>query len=152
MGIFLLLLTGAGPLLAWRKTSIDSLKRNFLWPTVLAAATAIVLIVGGMKPWADPAYFYSLMAISLSMFVVGTVTGEFWRGGRVIARQTGVNIAQGMVVITRRVCLPSDAPFRNSSTSLQLLKAWSRISWPSSPGQFQCGKMCSTGFVVHHDW
>jgi cytochrome c-type biogenesis protein CcmF len=36
------------------------------------------------------------------MFVVATVAGEFWRGGRVIARQTGVNIAQGMVVITRR--------------------------------------------------
>ena len=28
--------------------------------------------------------------------------GEFWRGGRVIARQTGVNILEGMVTITRR--------------------------------------------------
>ncbi len=36
------------------------------------------------------------------MFVIATVSGEFWRGGRVIARQTGVNILQGMVVITRR--------------------------------------------------
>jgi cytochrome c-type biogenesis protein CcmF len=36
------------------------------------------------------------------MFVVATVAGEFWRGGRVIARQTGVNLLQGMVVITRR--------------------------------------------------
>jgi cytochrome c-type biogenesis protein CcmF len=34
--------------------------------------------------------------------VTATVFGEFWRGGRVIARQTGVNILQGMVVITRR--------------------------------------------------
>jgi cytochrome c-type biogenesis protein CcmF len=77
-------------------------KRNFVWPTAIALLTAIVLLIGGMRPWEDSAYFYSLVAISLAMFVVATVTGEFWRGGRVIARQTGVNIFQGMVVITRR--------------------------------------------------
>jgi cytochrome c-type biogenesis protein CcmF len=102
IGIFLVLLTGVGPLLAWRKTSLDSLKRNFIWPAILAVLTAVVLLAGGMKPWEDAAYFYSLMAISLSVFVVGTIAGEFWRGGRVIARQTGVNILKGMVVITRR--------------------------------------------------
>ena len=102
IGIFLVLLTGVGPLLAWRKTSLDSLKRNFVWPTVLAVLTVVVLIAGGMRPWEDAAYFYSLMAIALSVFVIGTIAGEFWRGGRVIARQTGVNIGKGMYVITRR--------------------------------------------------
>jgi cytochrome c-type biogenesis protein CcmF len=91
-----------GPLLAWRKTSVDRVKRNFVWPTAFAVLTVVVLIAGGMRPWEDAAYFYSLMAIALSMFVVATVSGEFWRGGRVIARQNGVNIFQGMVVITRR--------------------------------------------------
>jgi cytochrome c-type biogenesis protein CcmF len=102
IGIFLVLLTGVGPLLAWRQTSFDRVKRNFVWPTALAVLTAVVLIAGGMRPWQDAAYFYSLMAISLSVMVMATVFGEFWRGGRVIARQTGVNIFQGMVVITRR--------------------------------------------------
>ena len=102
IGIFLVLLTGVGPLLAWRQTSFDRVKRNFVWPTALAAITVIVLITGGMRPWQDSAYFYSLMAIALSVMVIATVVGEFWRGGRVIARQTGVSIAQGMVVITRR--------------------------------------------------
>jgi cytochrome c-type biogenesis protein CcmF len=102
IGIFLVLLTGIGPLLAWRQTSFDRVKRNFVWPTALAVLTAIVLIAGGMKPWEDSAYFYSLVAISLSVLVTATVFGEFWRGGRVIARQTGVNILEGMVVITRR--------------------------------------------------
>src|SRR5262249_49982589 len=32
VALLLLLLTAVGPLLAWRKTSIESLKRNFLWP------------------------------------------------------------------------------------------------------------------------
>jgi len=102
IGIFLVLLTGVGPLLAWRQTSFDRVKRNFVWPTALALLTVVVLIAGGMRPWQDSSYFYSLVAIALSVLVVATVVGEFWRGGRVIARQTGVSIAQGMVVITRR--------------------------------------------------
>src|SRR5712675_734643 len=32
IALLLLLLTALGPLLAWRMTSVDSLKRNFLWP------------------------------------------------------------------------------------------------------------------------
>ena len=35
MGLLLLFLTGAGPLLAWRKTSFQSLKRNFTVPLPL---------------------------------------------------------------------------------------------------------------------
>jgi cytochrome c-type biogenesis protein CcmF len=102
IGIFLVLLTGVGPLLAWRQTSFDRVKRNFVWPTALAVVTVIVLIAGGMRPWQDSAYFYSLVAIALSVLVLATVFGEFWRGGRVIARQTDVSIPQGMWVITRR--------------------------------------------------
>ena len=43
IGIFLVLLTGIGPLLAWRQTSFDRVKRNFVWPTALAVLTAIVV-------------------------------------------------------------------------------------------------------------
>src|ERR1019366_1424537 len=50
IALFLIFLTAVGPLLAWRKTSLDSLKRNFLWPAVLAVLTAIVLMIGGMRP------------------------------------------------------------------------------------------------------
>jgi len=102
IGLFLVFLTGVGPLLAWRQTSLDSLRRNFLWPTVLGLATAVALIASGLRPWQDSAYFYSLMAISLSVFVFATIVGEFWRGGRVIARQQHINIFSGMVQITRR--------------------------------------------------
>ena len=38
IGLFLVFLTGVGPLLAWRQTSWDSLRRNFLWPTIVAVA------------------------------------------------------------------------------------------------------------------
>jgi cytochrome c-type biogenesis protein CcmF len=64
--------------------------------------TAVALIAGGMRPWKDSAYFYSLMAVSLAALVTATIVGEFWRGGRVIARQQHTNILAGMVQITRR--------------------------------------------------
>ena len=37
IGLMLLLLTGIGPLLAWRKTSIPNLKYQFMWPVTSAA-------------------------------------------------------------------------------------------------------------------
>jgi cytochrome c-type biogenesis protein CcmF len=100
--MLLLLLTAVGPLLAWRRTSPESLKRNFLWPAVATVAAAVLLIAFGMRPWQDMSVFYSLMAISLSVLVTATVASEFIRGGRVIAEKTGQNLLAAMVHLTRR--------------------------------------------------
>jgi len=40
IGITLLLLTGIGPLLAWRKSTISNLKQQFVWPTLSCIVTA----------------------------------------------------------------------------------------------------------------
>src|SRR4051812_13067121 len=80
IGLFLLFLTALGPLLAWRSTSFESVKKNFVVPGALAVVTAIVLTVGGMKPWVEWANFYSVMAISLSVLVFASITSEFYRG------------------------------------------------------------------------
>src|SRR5205823_6613229 len=48
IALFLLLLTGVGPLIAWRRSSLDSLKRSFLWPSVAAIALMIALAATGM--------------------------------------------------------------------------------------------------------
>ena len=102
IGLCLLFLTGVGPLLAWRKTSLESLKRNFTIPAVAAVAVAVALMIGGMRPWQEMSYFYSLMAIALAVFVAVTVGAEFLRGGRVIRSHTGMNLAAAMVQLTRR--------------------------------------------------
>jgi cytochrome c-type biogenesis protein CcmF len=44
LGLFLLLLTGVGPLIAWRKASWTSLRRQFVWPGAAGAVTAVVLL------------------------------------------------------------------------------------------------------------
>ena len=76
LGLFLLLLTGIGPLIAWRKASTANLRRQFIFPTSLGLLTGAVLLVLGMRDqWA-------LAAFTLAGFVLGTVTQEFGRGTR----------------------------------------------------------------------
>jgi len=102
VALLLLLLTAVGPLLAWRRTSLESLKRNFLWPAVGALATGALLVILGLHPWQDASYFYSLMTIMLSVLVALTVISEFVRGGRVIGRHTGQNLLASMVQLAHR--------------------------------------------------
>ncbi len=102
VALLLLLLTAVGPLLAWRKTSLSSLRRNFTLPAIGALVTGAALIAFGMKPWRDQSYLYSLMTIMLSVMVTLTVASEFVRGGRVIGRHTGQNIFASMLQLASR--------------------------------------------------
>lgn len=102
IGIFLLFLTGIGPVLAWRSTSFKSVRRNFVWPTIAGVVTAIVLMSAGMRPWRDVGTLYSLMAFSLAALVTTAIVSEFWRGARVIQRHTGKNMLLSLVQLTRR--------------------------------------------------
>jgi cytochrome c-type biogenesis protein CcmF len=102
VALLLLLLTAVGPLLAWRKTSLESLKRNFMWPALGALAIGVLMIIFGVRPWTDIAYFYALMAAMLSALVAFTVASEFIRGGRVISRHTGQNLLASMVHLFHR--------------------------------------------------
>jgi len=74
LGLLLLLLTGIGPLIAWRRASVGNLKRQFLWPTAAMLVVAAALLAVRMS------YGYSIVAYALAAFVVGTVLQEFWRG------------------------------------------------------------------------
>ncbi len=74
LGLLLLMLTGVGPLIAWRKASTANLRRQFTWPLVTGAVVALVLLALRVTD------FYALMALALSGFVLGTLTQEFVRG------------------------------------------------------------------------
>ncbi len=110
VALLLLILTAVGPLLAWRKTSFESLKRNFLWPSIGAIAVMGFLMITpaswgspfGLRPWQDVSYFYSLMAIGLSVLVALTIASEYYRGGKVISNHTGQGMFASMVQLTHR--------------------------------------------------
>ena len=86
IGLAILFLTGVGPLLAWRKTSMDSLKRNFGWPLIVAAIATVVCFFLGYKDGA------SLVCFFLCGFVFWTIVMEFYRGAKVIAARTGMSM------------------------------------------------------------
>jgi len=106
IGLFLLFLTGIGPLLAWRSTSLRSIRRNFILPSVAMAATAIALLVGGLRPWNDgddmQSTLFSLVAFTLAAGVITAIVEEFLRGAKVVHTQTGKNLLSSIVLLVRR--------------------------------------------------
>jgi cytochrome c-type biogenesis protein CcmF len=106
IGLFLLFLTGIGPLLAWRSTSLRSIRRNFILPSIAMAAMAIALTISGLRPWNDgddmQSTFFSLIAFTLGAGVITAIVEEFLRGARVVHTQTGKNILSSAVLLVRR--------------------------------------------------
>ena len=106
IGLFLLFLTGLGPLLAWRSTTLRSIRRNFVLPSVAMAATAVGLTIAGLRPWNDgddmESTFFSLIAFTLAAGVITAIVEEFTRGARVVRTQTGKNLLASAVLLTRR--------------------------------------------------
>lgn len=96
IALFLLFLTGVGPLLAWRRTSISSLKRNFAWPLGAGLAAGIVAFILGDRN------FYALMCLILAVFVTLTIFSEFFRGARVLSARSGANLFSSVGQLTMR--------------------------------------------------
>jgi cytochrome c-type biogenesis protein CcmF len=74
LGLLLLLLTGIGPLIAWRRASVANLKRQFAFPTFCGVAAAILLLASGMRAAS------AVISFALAAFVAGTITQEFYKG------------------------------------------------------------------------
>jgi cytochrome c-type biogenesis protein CcmF len=96
IGLFLLLLTGVGPLFAWRRTSIDSLRRNFMWPGLAS------LVLVGALAGAGVHHVYSLISFGFCLFVALTVIMEFYKGSSAIAAKNQMNLARAAVELTHR--------------------------------------------------
>ncbi|WP_255460517.1 heme lyase CcmF/NrfE family subunit [Edaphobacter albus] len=106
IGIFLLFLTGIGPLLAWRSTSLRSIRRNFILPSIAMAVTFVVVIACGVRPWSAgddmQAEIFSLITFTLAAGVITAIAAEFLRGAGVVRTQTGKNLAASTVLLVRR--------------------------------------------------
>ena len=72
----LLVLTGIGPLIAWRRASLEQLRRSFLLPGLVGAVALAVLAAVGVRKT------YAVLVFALSVFVMMTIIVEFWRGVR----------------------------------------------------------------------
>jgi cytochrome c-type biogenesis protein CcmF len=96
VGLILLFLTGVGPLLAWRKSSFDNMRHQFLFP-VLGA----LLVGGGMRALGVPIWSAGL-CFALATFVTVTITQEFIRGALVRRDATGTDLFTALVGLFAR--------------------------------------------------
>jgi len=96
IGLLILFLTGVGPLLAWRKTSTESLKRNFGLPLAIGIAAGAIAFVLGFRE------LYSLACLVLCVFVAATIVLEFYRGAKVIHARSGASFAACAIDLTMR--------------------------------------------------
>jgi cytochrome c-type biogenesis protein CcmF len=109
IGLFLLFLTGVGPLLPWRATSLRAIRRNFVLPVVALWIMVVICLLLGVRPWNggdgggfETGSFYALVAFALSAAVLTAIISEFVRGAMVIRRQTRRNLLSSVVLLTRR--------------------------------------------------
>jgi cytochrome c-type biogenesis protein CcmF len=96
IGLVLLFLTGIGPLLAWRKSTIVNLRDQFLFPVFAAVATAAGLAAFGVRVWVSGICF------ALCAFVTGTILQEFVRGANVRRGVTGTDIVTALIGLVSR--------------------------------------------------
>jgi cytochrome c-type biogenesis protein CcmF len=94
IGLLLLLLTGVGPLCAWHKTSLQSLKKSFLKPIIFSAVACIGLLADGMRN------FYTVICLTLCCFVLITIIEEFYKGARIRVRSKGDSFPTAVVKLT----------------------------------------------------
>ncbi|MBV9807548.1 MAG: heme lyase CcmF/NrfE family subunit [Solirubrobacterales bacterium] len=77
LALILVLLSGVGPIIAWRRVTAANLRRSFAVPVCVGAATLVVLLVWPGGPAARP---FALIMFALAGFVLATVVQELWRG------------------------------------------------------------------------
>src|ERR687896_667517 len=83
VGLALLALTGVGPLLAWRKSTVANLFDQFLFPVLFAFVASGAMVALGVRVWSSGICF------ALCAFVFGTIGQEFIRGADVRQAATG---------------------------------------------------------------
>jgi cytochrome c-type biogenesis protein CcmF len=101
LAILLVLFTGIGPLLAWRRVSWESARRVFRVPLTVAAVVLVVLALftdAAHKPWA-------LALFTFAAFALSGLAQEFWSGAAARRKLTDESMpvaTVGLVTRSRR--------------------------------------------------
>jgi cytochrome c-type biogenesis protein CcmF len=106
VGLTLLFLMGAGPLLAWRVTTQKKLKEQFLYPVAQGVVVTALVAVIWPRSMEKSTFIsdkvqlpVSLFCMGLVAFTMGTIIQEFVRASRVRNKQTGGGIIPSLIGI-----------------------------------------------------
>jgi cytochrome c-type biogenesis protein CcmF len=98
LAIVLVVLSGLGPVIAWRRATATNARRSLRAPLAVAAAAAVGLaLLSGVatRPLA-------LAMFGAGAFVVAVVAQEFWRGTRARRDSSGEAAPAALVALVRR--------------------------------------------------
>ncbi len=101
LALILVLLSGIGPVIAWRRATLANARRNFIVPVFVALATLVALFVVE-----DPsALAHKPLAIGMfccAAFVFGCVGQEFFRGVRARRAMASESAPVALLALVRR--------------------------------------------------
>ena len=97
LALILVLLSGIGPVIAWRRATASNLRRNLLKPALagLIALAGLAALGVGSEPGA-------LLMFGLGAFVLAAVGQELWRGVRARRAMSGGGVPSALVALVRR--------------------------------------------------
>lgn len=75
LALILVLLSGVGPVIAWRRATLANVRRNFTVPLIVAALGFVLSLALGAG-----SSIAALLMFTFAAFVFGAVGQEFWRG------------------------------------------------------------------------
>ncbi len=126
-GLLLLFLTGAGPIISWKKITPNNFRRMFLWPLliglIVGAATWVFFAVRARtaianteaadanlftQAWAfltfsgQPMPIYSALCVFAGVFVFVAIFSEFYRGAKLRAKRQETSFFEGLGLLIQR--------------------------------------------------
>jgi len=98
LAVLLVLFTGIGPLLAWRRLSWEGAKKVFVWPIGIALVALVVLLV-----FTDAANsIWALAVFTLASFTVVALFQDTWRGAKARRSSAGGSIPGSIFAVAVR--------------------------------------------------
>ena len=100
-GLLLLFLTGAGPIISWKKITANNFRRLFVFPLLIG-------LVGGALTWAFLALkgytfpLYSVLCSFAAVFVCVAICAEFYRGAKLRAKRQETSFLNGLNLLIQR--------------------------------------------------
>ena len=98
LALMLMVLTGVGPLIAWRRASPASLKRQFVVP----ASVGVVVTVGILVFFGTQPGYWAIATWGLAGFVLATVTQEYGRAVGARMRRLDESAWTALTTLLRR--------------------------------------------------
>ncbi|MEO8687363.1 MAG: cytochrome c-type biogenesis CcmF C-terminal domain-containing protein, partial [Solirubrobacteraceae bacterium] len=97
LSLLLVLLSGIGPVIAWRHATARNLRRNLARPAAVGVAAAVVLVLAGVTGSVN-----ALLMFSAAAFVFAAVGQELWRGVRARRAMSSDSVPRAVVSLVQR--------------------------------------------------